>query len=299
MPLPARAGGSGRERVAENLNPIRPLPGRPSYWEIQRGVAARAEDDRAFMYCIASQAAENSGINYPAQHEAEERRVSEEIPSAEGVDIDEDREAEDATGEEIHDALLRLVRENSERARAAIVNKFLRILTLENLPEAVRILKSKGLDSVAAITEQVDREVRESMTERGFRATWVANPRNTKEGVCVFLRDPIGVIQRQLKVASVKGPASPNFFFEPLRFQSRETGEPERSHPMSGDLANRIYNLVREEVMTSENIGVFWDYETSFMCMLQVYTDKSAMSLSTKAHVFYPLHIAVLNLSPR
>jgi len=222
--------------------------------------------------------------------------LEDRIEAESDTDEEEARGAEDATGQEIRDAILQLARQNAEKAGAKLVNRFLRLLQLKNLPEAAKLLESEGLENVADMTREVDLEVQDSMKERGFREVWVANPDNTDEGVCIYLRSPVGVIERQLTRATVKKQHTRNMYFEPLKFECRKSGEPTRTHPMSGDLANNVYKLVRSEVMKSNDRAAVWETDTSFMCMLQVYSDKSAMSLSTKAHVFYPLLIAVLNL---
>lgn len=268
-----------------------------TYWEIQNDIAERAAEDRRFVdeALGARRLHRDQAIDYDGTEELEASNFNSVITDED--EGEEERGAENATGQEIRDSILRIVRENSEKAGAGIVDRFLRILMLKNLPAGMELLRSEGLVSVAAITKEVDYEVRESMKERGFRPVWVANPQDNTEGVCVFVRDAVGVIERQLKMASISGPKGRNFYFNPLRFQSRVTGEPERTHPMSGDLANDCFERVKAEVMQSPDMGTYWDTDMSFMCLLQIYSDKSSMSLSTKSHVFYPLHIAVLNLT--
>ena len=312
MPMPSTLGGPGGRRVADNLNPQPPSPGRASYWRREEDVALLAARDRETRIrisagagvsgeppttdeCVGEEAiADGSGV---ATSEAELDVTPDDTGSAASDAEDEEhRSADDASGQEIRDAILHLVRAMSEKAGARVVDRFLRLLRLKNLPDGLQILRDEGLDSVAAITKQLDSEVRETMKERGFRAVWVANPENNGEGVCVYLRDPVAVIERQMKKASVTGPDGRNFYFHPVSLESRATGKAVRTHPMSADLAKSILPSVRDEVMDSFDEKVMWDEERSFMCMLQMYTDKSAMSLSTKAHVFYPMHIAVLNL---
>lgn len=104
----------------------------------------------------------------------------------------------------------------------------------------------------------------------------------------MHLRDPAVVVKRQMEHASVM---DRNFYFTPWRGQDRD-GKRMRSHPMSADHASRILRQVTRMVM--ENGA--WADEKSFMAMLQLYSDKSSMNLSTKSQSVYPLHVAVKNL---
>ena len=305
VPLPPRLGGSGRSRPADGL-----LAAQPNYWQEQAALAISAAEERARCIDVTAQAQASAGAWNQGQlvfeGGAPEVGASggDSVPHVALRDVeDEDEEeeeeyrgAENATGPEIRDAILLLARQLSERAGARMVDRFLRILTHKQLPEAAQMLESQGLDTVASITKELDCEVLDSMKERGFGEVWVANPDKSEEGISIFVRDPVAVIERQLRKARVTGPHGRNFYFKPLRSKSKVSGEDMIAHPMSGDLANTIVDEVISEIMGSTDPGVTWDERKSFMCMLQVYSDKSHMSLSTKAHVFYPLHIAVLNL---
>lgn len=111
------------------------------------------------------------------------------------------------------------------------------------------------------------------------------NPSEPSEGVRIFSRDAVGVLKRQLEKASS---SARNFLFTPVRGRSRTTGEPVRTHPMSGDLPVTAYHHMKEHIMSSSDVDTYWHEGKSFPCFYGLYSDKSAMTISIKAHVFTP-----------
>ena len=138
---------------------------------------------------------------------------------------------------------------------------------------------------------------RELQTQRslgvlGFEKLEVVNP-ESQFRCNVYTRSPINVLQEQIAQAS-----SATTIFNP---ENNDSHEP-FSHPMTADLGASEVTAVRREVMAHSAENVVWHDETtvcgsSFVGMVQLYSDKSQNSLKSSSFQFYPIHITLLNFS--
>ena len=288
--LPPGAGGAGPRRRGDYFNPVL-APAHTAdalgYWEQEERIMMDGQDVAQL-------------VKETLQGEAETMDVCEQSVSltpplsggfADSVEDDgseSEPDADRASSSVLFQAVLNLVVNIGMQTGAPLVDRLLRIITQDGFKQAVDLMQDHEIDSLSSAREYQDLETRDILAETGFKEVWVVNPENEDEGECLFARDAAYVVKRQMEHASVK---DRNFCFTPWQGQDR-AGVPLRSHPMSGDLATRILPQMKTIVMENGS----WVHDESFMAMLQLYSDKSHMSLNTKAHSFYPLHVSVLNL---
>lgn len=136
------------------------------------------------------------------------------------------------------------------------------------------------------------RQTQNSLTKLGFEKVELVDP-ESKYGCLIYRRSPVRVLQGQIRESS-----SPSTIFNRHSHESHESF----THPMTSELGNTGVEAVRNAIMSHTERGVFWhdtdtSFESSFVGLVQIYSDKSQNSLKSSSFQFYPLHITLLNFS--
>ena len=140
----------------------------------------------------------------------------------------------------------------------------------------------------------VDSEFSLKSRKFGFRCI----PIEDKDtGICYefYMRSPVDVLRSQIELASSKTTS----FEVPFMDQSEQ---PPYCHPMMAKLGQSAIPIVRDIISSSNKPEVYWHMpaesgESSFVGLIQIYTDKSKTTLKSSGFQFYPVHINLLNYS--
>ena len=115
-------------------------------------------------------------------------------------------------------------------------------------------------------------------------------------GVCYefYMRSAVDVLRSQIKRAS----CSTTFFDSP----STGCDSTFYFHPMTAKLGREVIPVVQEVISSSDDPNVFWHTpaesgQSSFVGLIQIYSDKSRTTLKESGFQFHPVHINLLNFS--
>ena len=132
--------------------------------------------------------------------------------------------------------------------------------------------------------------IQRSLGTVGFKKHRVTD--HTTEVSCdLYLRSTVDVLQSQ-----VAGASDVSCFFNPKSNQDNV------GNPMTAELGKAGVHAISSAIMSSSDKGVLWhdsitSLESSFVGLIQVYSDKSKTSLKESGFQFYPLHVTLLNFS--
>ena len=110
----------------------------------------------------------------------------------------------------------------------------------------------------------------------------------------IYVRDIVQVLRFQIRNANEE-----DLLLEPVE-RTNDKGVRAFSHLMETNFGKEIYNHVKDKVLSSTDPSVIW-YEQpfsdqmSFSGILQMYSDKSAVTLRKNGISAYPVHINFLN----
>ena len=121
----------------------------------------------------------------------------------------------------------------------------------------------------------------------------------TKGRTALYLRDSVDVLREQFIALD----RSDSFAFRPTQKGKRSDGSLIQTELMQSEFFHTVYNSIRQRVFSSRNEKVVWKdtdraLPRSFVGFLQVFSDKTASTLSSSAFVAYPIHVVFLNTSP-
>ena len=186
----------------------------------------------------------------------------------------------------------------AEKVGAREMDAFLRLVTSPGWAEVFRseasstLPDAQSLTSVAKAHCAVQEELDKNFAHLGFNKVKLFKDREARVGLDVFIRSPLQVVRQLMEHASAE---RQNFFFDPVKLVDRD-GKRLFKHPMSCDIAHEALRNVKETIFAHKDASVCWT-DDSFVALLQVYSDKSCMSLKSTALSFYPLHVSVLGFS--
>lgn len=116
----------------------------------------------------------------------------------------------------------------------------------------------------------------------------------------LYMKNAVEVIQKQMNMAKAH-----DVVFRPSKLQTQfETGH-KSNFPMSLISTKyfvEVYKSVKLRVQRTTDFDVTWNEdfgndESSFVGMLQLYSDKTATTLKASATVAYPVHLVLLNFT--
>ena len=114
-------------------------------------------------------------------------------------------------------------------------------------------------------------------------------------GICYefYMRSPVDVLRSQIRQTCSKTTS----FDVPFINKSTDSSY---CHPMMAKLGQSAIPIVREAISSSKQPEVYWRMpaesgESSFVGLIQTYTDKSRTALKSSGFQFYPVHINLLN----
>ena len=214
----------------------------------------------------------------------------EEEATKEGRNDQKERKTEEATSEEVVEALSIFLGTLCSDIGAA---KLDHLLLLIQHPAYKPELSAEKFTSATSLKQYIRTKVMDAERDYerlGFRQQIVSVP----EGVrCKFyMRDPIEVLKLQLRSSRRQ-----NTIYEYVREVNRRN-ERIFKHPLSGKLASEGFPKITEAIKRSTRPDVCWDTSlNNFVGAIQLYSDKSSTSLACSAMTFYPLHLTLLNFS--
>ena len=133
-----------------------------------------------------------------------------------------------------------------------------------------------------------------NLNDLGFKKSTVCDPDSNIQ--CdIYYRSPISFLQKQ-----IQGSGSDNAVYDHLKMASSQ--DQGFAHPMSAVLGKKGVPAVIQEIRSSLEEHTLWKEwdgsgNSSFVGLIQLYSDKFKTSLKESAFQFYPLHITLLNFS--
>lgn len=112
----------------------------------------------------------------------------------------------------------------------------------------------------------------------------------------MYMRDPVQVIKQHISALEHFN----SMEFRPVTKPVRSDGTTYQSSPLETSHFHDVYKSVRHRVFSSSDSTVIWNENNpsrarSFVGFLQLFSDKTATTLTTSAFVAYPLHEVLLN----
>lgn len=144
--------------------------------------------------------------------------------------------------------------------------------------------------------EVCNRDIDTHLKDKGLRKVEISSTDNSAVGKSyIYLNNILEVISNQISIAG-----EGDVIFRPNGC-SRER----ISHPMETKPMQSLYSSVREGICGSSDMNLLWNENctvhtkdgTSFVGFIQIYTDKTAMTLKTNSLVAYPIHVTLLNFA--
>lgn len=166
------------------------------------------------------------------------------------------------------------------------LNSFLQLITNPAFPmEEFRMHAS----SLSQLKTHYQDSFNNTIENDGFRKIQLS-PNTSGDANYFYMKDVVAVLQRQLAVAS-----GHDIFLRPVTGTNGEF-----RHPMETRYFRDLHDRTKYETMTSSNRSIFWKEDSrsgsvSFVGLVQLYTDKTAMTRKTNAMVAYPIHAVLLN----
>ena len=154
------------------------------------------------------------------------------------------------------------------------------------------------------LVDDANRQLEESFRSLRFEKEEAVD--DVEEGErTMWVRDPLEVIRRQIAQLTVdaehNGVTKVRSLYTKCFSGTGNDGERRYSHPMSTELAASVEKKVRDRVMEGcmdEEEGVVgWQEGRDFVLLLQLYSDKSHVTLKTTSQTHLPLLVAVVNTS--
>ena len=187
----------------------------------------------------------------------------------------------------------------SAKAGSSVVSRLLLLLQDKDFNTA--LLESQ-LRSFADCRKRCEQISKAALLRGGFQEQQISS--TTSDGSTVqttmYLANPVDVLQRQIQELDKKG----DFIFRPTEKIKSTSGELRQNQPMHTDYFHDMYKAVRQRVMSSSDRTLVWNdndasFPESFVGFLQLFSDKTASSLTSSAFVAYPLHAVLLNCAPQ
>ena len=157
------------------------------------------------------------------------------------------------------------------------------------------------IKSVSDCRKLVARNCGKMFRNSGFKETPVDTTWSdgTSGRTTMYMRDPLDLLKEQISVLEDRD----GFTFRPVPKPRRADGTTYQSTPMETDHFHDVYNSVRRRVFSTADAKVIWNEDSpstprSFVGYLQLFSDKTATTLTSSAFVAYPLHAVLLNTTP-
>ena len=177
------------------------------------------------------------------------------------------------------------------------VNALLKLLHSDNLDLA---LFKSSLRSVKDCEQIAFKTSQQFIQSNGFTSQSIITKCQSGDSVTstLHISNPLQLIQKQLSVLDHLGA----LHFRPQSSSSSHRGPFQPISPMSTSFFSTLFHKKRSHVMRCSPPDVIWNdddptFPKSFVPFIQVFTDKTATSLSSSAFVAYPIHLVVLNTS--
>lgn len=144
--------------------------------------------------------------------------------------------------------------------------------------------------------ERIDSDRYEAiLRDDGFTRTPVRADGTTSDSTpSMYYKDIVQVLRNQVALS-----AKQDFIFRP-----DDTYLEHPQHPMETPFFRRVVADIQRDVKSRSDCGVYWtDLDdpkpTSFVGLVQIYSDKTATTLKANALIAYPIHAVLLNCSLR
>ena len=179
-------------------------------------------------------------------------------------------------------AIVRLSRSAGQKQ----VNAFLNIVRRHRQHLSTVFEKAS---SVAACRDHLQSEMMDEARREGFDVVDVKDHTHGSKGT-VYMKNNVTVLQKQVSFVSPD-----EFTFRPKYGTNQRIRE-----PMETAAFNEMYCKRRDGVIRSTSKSTYWVDSSvlgipSFVGFVQIYSDKSAMTLKSNAMVVYPVHAVFLN----
>ena len=183
------------------------------------------------------------------------------------------------------------------RSGGNLMNKLLHLFQANNFD--FNNFRSK-VRNIADCHKIVTKYTTSFFLNNGLRETPITThlPSSQHVSSTLYLSNPVSVIERQLRALH---------HFDDIQYRPPFPlcTEPDQATngPLHTPHFQSLYNNMRSHIISQSPDDCFWnDYAVSapksMVCFLQLFTDKTATSLSSVAYTAYPIHIVVLNTNP-
>lgn len=167
--------------------------------------------------------------------------------------------------------------------------------------ELLRLCKDSSMDlnsffkkysSVAACNKIAEEHMERSIEQCGFQKFYIRDSNNDTKPL--FKKDIASVLREQVRLAKLGD----------MHFRPNTTDSTGCKTTMSSKYIKEVYDSHRSGIMASKNSKSMWieDVEvqsSSFIGFIQLYSDKTAMSLKANSMLAYPIHAVLLNSTPK
>ena len=186
----------------------------------------------------------------------------------------------------------------SKKTGAKLTNTLIKLFHHEDFSFDEFLTHVKNVSDCKKVTVQ---SCHQFLDKNGFVPTSITTnlPDSSSVTSVLHITDPVKVIEKQLKV-----------LFDVNALQLRPTSTSQSDHPpqlakcpVNRHYFTNLYHLMRSHIISSGDSTTIWnDHDgtlpRSFVPFIQLFTDKTASSLSTSAYTAYPIHAVVMNTSP-
>ena len=234
---------------------------------------------------------ENADVNnnVPAIYAPNTGDKTADLDSIEKVDLDGSQNAKrdldadvDAGMMEATTAILTL----ASKAGSTAVNSLLNALRKEHFDVSKFLSMASSVDACRSYLSSCRGD---RLAGQGFQCVQV-NDTDGDNAYVAYTKNIVDVLQKQVSLAQAT-----DFMFRP-----DTSSNVTYSQPMNSPFFGSLYNKRRSMVLRSSDPNTFWvdtctEGGASFVGFLQIYSDKTAMTLKSNAMVAYPVHVVFLN----
>ena len=155
------------------------------------------------------------------------------------------------------------------------------------------------IKSVKDCKDVVTEHSKSTLVSSGFRPVPLITSISDNNNVSstIFIRDPLSVINNQLRILD----SMSELVYTPAHLT--ETPRRYPFCPLHSPYFHNLFDQFKRHIYSADSHDSMWNDSDdsspkSFVTFLQIFTDKTASSLSSSAYTSYPIHCTVLNVTP-
>lgn len=192
-----------------------------------------------------------------------------------------------ATEYEVLEASVNVLTKLSNKAGAKAVDALINVLQHKSFSAT---LFAKSVSSIKQLQEESDDFLLKWLADMQFNEEVIRDPEDGRITGKGYFRDPVETLKRQFAKVPVDA-----IQYEPF-VETNRMNERVYNHALGSLLAEEAIPLIKAQIMKGLK-GEVWINRFSFICAVQVYSDKSCQTLKSSSHAFLPVHVVPLNFS--